>query len=150
MHIVNPAPPTALATATPDILLNPNHKYVSILITVTVPGENMKKLRFRLLSVSSDEPWNGTGDGDKGVDWSFNSGVNPIFTESHTPQYSFTEAVRSPSHGWGLPGRNELCTLLRAERSGRGDGRVYTIRAEVMRPDGTVIPASVQVLVPKK
>ena len=69
-----------------------------------------------VLSVSSNEPVNGTGDGDAAPDW--------IIVDN----------------------RN---VLLRAERSGKGIGRVYTIRIDCTDATGNHSVKTVAVKVPK-
>jgi hypothetical protein len=86
-----PAPVIGSATATPDLLWPPDHKFVDVTIdyALTDPCPNTC-----VLTVSSNEPINGTGDGNTSPDWQ----------------------VIDPHH-----------LLLRAERAGTGDGRIYTI-----------------------
>jgi 6-phosphogluconolactonase len=61
-----PAPIINRAVATPESLWPPNHKMVDVTVdyTVTDPCPNTC-----VLTVSSDEPVNGTGDGDTAPDW---------------------------------------------------------------------------------
>jgi len=86
-----PAPVISNASATPDILWPPDHKFVDVTInyTVTEPCPHTC-----VLSVTSDEPINGVGDGNTSPDWQ-------VIDAHH---------VR-----------------LRAERSGPGNGRIYTV-----------------------
>lgn len=80
--------------ATPDILRPPNHKMVPVTLSVSV-SDNCDKAPFcQIISVSSNEPENGLGDGDMAPDWEITG---------------------------------NLTVNLRAERSGKGSGRVYTI-----------------------
>ena len=86
-----PPPVISNASATPDILWPPDHKFVEVTInyTVTEPCPNTC-----VLSVSSNEPINGVGDGNTSPDWQ-------VIDSHHV--------------------------LLRAERSGPGNGRIYTV-----------------------
>jgi hypothetical protein len=61
-----PAPVINGASATPEVLWPPNHKMVDVTIdyTVTDPCPNTC-----VLTVSSNEPLNGTGDGNTSDDW---------------------------------------------------------------------------------
>ena len=67
-----------------------------------------------VLTVTSDEPMDGTGDGDTGPDW---------------------EVINNQS------------VKLRAERSGSGDGRVYTITITATDAAGNTSTSSVEVRV---
>jgi hypothetical protein len=86
-----PPPIITNTSATPDILWPPNHKFVEVTIdyTVTEPCPHTC-----VLTVSSNEPINGVGDGNSSPDWQ-------VVDAHHV--------------------------LLRAERSGPGNGRIYTV-----------------------
>ena len=71
------------------------------------------------VSVSSDEPVNGTGDGDTAPDWSVTDNGDGTFDVE-----------------------------LRAERAGKGDGRTYTITATATDLTGGSASSSVEVNVP--
>jgi hypothetical protein len=71
------------------------------------------------VTVASDEPENGLGDGDTAPDWSVQQAGAAIFDVS-----------------------------VRAERSGRGDGRVYTIGAVGTDGSGNGATAGGTVTVP--
>ena len=104
-------PPSASAAVTPDVLWPPNHKYVTVTATVTASSDVSA---ISLLSVTSNEPDNGLGDGDK---------ANDIVI---LDDFTFD---------------------LRAERSGAGSGRIYTITYQVTNVCGnsTIVTATVTV-----
>lgn len=100
-HAPDPCAPTMLApnlstaTAAPSSLWPPNHKWNDVLVsyTATSPCHEPQPIACSL-SVGSNEPVNGRGDGNTSSDW----------------QVVNANLVR-----------------LRAERSGLGTGRIYTI-----------------------
>ena len=91
---VDTAPPTVEVLLDRDSLWPPNHKLWEVCATVTASDDCDDNPVVSLLSVTSNEPDNGKGDGNT---------ENDIQIEG------------------------DNCFLLRAERSGGGDGRVYTI-----------------------
>ena len=96
------------------MLWPPNHKMVAVSVDYGT-SDNCGEIACAL-SVSSNEPVNGTGDGDTSPDWQ-------IVDAHHV--------------------------LLRAERAGGGNGRIYTILITCMDTSGNPTARTVTVKVPK-
>jgi hypothetical protein len=107
------APVITQVSASPSSLWPPNHQMKDVTINYTA-SDNCGGVTSKL-SVSSNEPVNGTGDGDTSPDW--------IIVNDHHVQ-------------------------LRAERSGRGNGRVYTITIISRDASGNTSTQTTQVVVP--
>lgn len=107
--------------ATPDVqsLWPPNHKMVAINVAVGASDGGSGVSAWSLAGVSSDEPDNGEGDGDT------------------------TDDIQ----GWDA-GTGDASGLLRAERMGGGDGRVYTLSYSVEDTAGNAATCSGSVVVP--
>jgi len=104
------------ASANPSVLWPPNHKVVNVTVTYTVTDNHSPPSQItRTLSVTSNEPVNGTGDGDTAPDWTV---VSPTLVK------------------------------LRAERSGNGNGRIYTITITATDEAGNSSTQDVTVSVP--
>jgi hypothetical protein len=117
--IVDDTPPTIDVTLDPSSLWPPNHKMAPIEAEVVV-DDNCPGVSFVLTSLTSDEPDNGTGDGDT---------INDIQDAAiGTPDVSFS---------------------LRSERAGGGDGRVYTATYTASDGSGNDAEDSATVTVPK-
>jgi uncharacterized repeat protein (TIGR01451 family) len=110
----NPPPQITGASASPSSIWPPNHKMVEVTINYGT-SDNCGAVTC-VLTVSSNEPVNGTGDGDTAPDWE-------VIDAHH---------VR-----------------LRAERSGNGTGRVYTITITCTDSAGNSSSQNVYVTVPK-
>ena len=106
-------PVVSQPTNTPKSLWPPNHEMVPVTNNYTAtdncPGLNC------VLTVSSNEPINGLGDGDTAPDWE-------VVDAHHL--------------------------LLRAERSGRGNGRIYTITTTCTDASNNVTTKTSTVFVP--
>jgi predicted extracellular nuclease len=109
------APTVDELSVTPSVLWPANHKYVDIEATVLVSDNIDTNPTITLLSVTSNEPDNGKGDGNT---------VNDIVIED---DFNF---------------------MLRAERSGSGNGRIYTIDYLVTDSCGNTATATTEVTVP--
>jgi hypothetical protein len=101
------------ASATPNSLAPPNHSMVPI--TVAYSTTDNCSAVSSVLTVSSNEPVNGDGDGDRAPDW--------VIVDNHHVQ-------------------------LRAERSGGGNGRIYTIQIDASDAAGNHTLKTVTVIVP--
>lgn len=106
-------PHIAQVCANPDKLWPPNHKMKEVTIGYHT-WDNCGAVTSSL-SVSSNEPVNGTGDGDTSPDW--------VILDNHHVQ-------------------------LRAERSGRGNGRIYTITITSTDASGNTSTEKTKVVVP--
>ena len=111
-------PPSISMSLSPSALWPPNHKLVDIHATVTIAADDDTP-SIKLLSITSSEPDNGLGDGDKPND------------------------IQEATFGTA-----DFDFKLRAERSGTGQGRKYTITYEVTDSWGNRAQAKGNVLVP--
>lgn len=91
--------PTLEITLDRDVLWPPNHKVIEVCATISVSDDCDEAPTVTLVSVTSDEPDNGLGDGDT-------AGDIEVLDDSGDPP---------------------TCINLRSERQGGGDGRVYSI-----------------------
>lgn len=105
-------PPALSVSVTPDVLGSPNHKYVDVEASFVSSGDVAS---VTLLSIVSNEPDNGLGDGDTPNDI--------VIVDNDTFQ-------------------------LRAERSGAGTGRIYTITYQATNTCGVTTTATATVIVP--
>jgi len=103
-----------------NILWPPNHKMVTVVIQANARDNSGGAVLLSAL-VFSNEPQNGLGDGDVSPDW--------------------TEPVIDQVNG--------VITLqLRAERSGSGNGRIYTVRITATDTSGNSSYGDVNIIVP--
>jgi len=118
-EVMDTTQPTLNPTANKTILWPPNHKMVDIIIdTHASDNSGMPSLSA---VVMSNEPQEGLGDGDMAPDW--------------------TEPVIEQETG--------IITLqLRAERSGSGDGRTYSIAITATDPSSNSSTANLNIIVP--
>jgi hypothetical protein len=107
ISVEDSTPPTIDVTLNPDRLWPPNHKMVTIDADVQVADSCDANPAWTLVSVSSSEADNGSGDGNT---------VNDIQNAAI--------------------GTMDAQFDLRAERSGSGPGRVYTIEYQVEDASG--------------
>ncbi len=110
------APVVYGVSADPSVIEGNNHKMVAVTVAGTAADLCDLHPTLRILSVASNEPVNGLGDGDTDGDWEITG---------------------------------DMTLLLRAERSGKGSGRIYTITLAAADGAGNESTATVVVTVPK-
>jgi hypothetical protein len=114
--IVDTTPPSiGTVAATPSVLWPPEHMMMPITVAVSVSDLCDAAPACRIVSVQSNEPVEGLGDGDTGLDWEISG---------------------------------DLTVNLRAERSGTGSTRVYTITVRCTDASGNSSTRAVTVTVP--
>jgi hypothetical protein len=96
--VVDTTPPQLSLSVSPSKLWSPNHKLVTITATVVASDTCDANPTIRLVSIRSNEPDNGLGDGDLPND------------------------IQGAAFG-----TDDRVFQLRNERSGTGRGRIYTI-----------------------
>jgi hypothetical protein len=70
VNVVDSIPPQILSVqATPNVLWPPDHKMIDVSVVVVAIDAVDPAPVSRILSVSSNQPVNGTGDGDTAPDW---------------------------------------------------------------------------------
>jgi hypothetical protein len=117
LHGTDTTPPTILASAlsvTPARLWPPNHKLVPVTVSATAI-DTCSDVTCQIVSITSNEPDNGLGDGDTAND---------------------------------IQQTGPLTAKLRAERSGGGTGRIYTITVACTDAGGNTSTGTVTVTVP--
>ena len=119
VSVVDTTPPQIAVDLDHDMLWPPNHKFVTVCADITVSDNGGGTPAFTLVSITSDEPADGKGDGHAAAD------------------------IRGAEIGTA-----DRCFDLRAERAGNGDGRVYEVVYEVRDASGNTALATAQVLVP--
>jgi hypothetical protein len=107
------APSMSNLTVTPSTIAVPNHKMVDVALTYT--ASDLTGTPVCSVSITSNEPIDGPGDGNSTVDW----------------QVLDTRKVR-----------------VRAERSGIGTGRIYTITVTCADASGNATVKTAAVTVP--
>jgi hypothetical protein len=112
--------PTLSPVADRKILWPPNHQMVWVTLT-THAADNGGSVILSA-TVSSNEPQNGLGDGDIAVDW-----TSPVIDQE----------------------AGTITLQLRAERSGSGSGRIYSIEVTATDNAGNTSVSTVEVKVPR-
>lgn len=120
IKVVDTTEPSLTPVADKTILWPPNHKMVNITIRANARDNSGGPITLAA-DVSSNEPEDGLGDGDMSPDW--------------------TEPVVDQVQGI-------VYLSLRAERSGKGSGRVYTVSISATDASGNVSRVPVTVIVP--
>jgi hypothetical protein len=111
-------PPNLLVSLSPNSLWPPNHKMVDITANITVTDACDAQPTVKLVSITSNEPVNGTGDGNT-----------------------------SPDIAGATFGTDDRTFQLRAERKGNGNGRVYTVSYSAQDASGNTAQQIVTVTV---
>jgi hypothetical protein len=115
--VVDSTAPTITQFSPSQLMLAPpDHQMVPLNILLMVSDAGDAAPVCSIIAIRSNEPVDGTGDGDTGPDWTFSG----------------------------------LTFSLRAERSGSGNGRIYTIDGECRDSANNVSHATTTVRVPKK
>ena len=118
VQVVDNTPPTISESVSPDSLWPPNHKLQNINAQVVV-ADNCPNVSYVLASITSNEPDNGSGDGNT---------VGDIQGASlGTPDTSFS---------------------LRSERAGPKPGRIYSIKYTATDGSGSTATSTPVVVVP--
>jgi hypothetical protein len=112
--------PTCACSATPSQIATPDHRLVTVSVSMSTADSGSGVAGFTLVSVTSNEPDNGLGDSVK---------PNDI-------------------QGF-VPGTADMKGMLRAERAGAGSGRVYTLTYQVIDVAGNTALCATTVVVPK-
>jgi hypothetical protein len=119
VKVQDTTPPSLQVTVTPAVLWPPNHKMVPIHAQISVVDACDGAPTVKLVSITSNEPDNGLGDGDTAND------------------------IQGAAFG-----TDDRDFLLRAERSGKGTGRIYSIVYEAKDGSGNTTLQTVTVKVP--
>jgi hypothetical protein len=120
VEIIDTGAPTLNPIPTKTILWPPNHQMVNVSIQANAT-DNSGLPPMLTAKVSSSEPQDGLGDGDTPIDW--------------------TDPVIDPATG-------TISLQLRAERSGKGGGRTYTVAITATDLSGNASTANVNIIVP--
>ena len=120
VQIIDNIAPTIKPVANKYILWPPNHKMVDIVIAANASDNSGCPITLNA-TVASNEPEYGLGSGDIGPDW-----TQPVIDQATGMIY----------------------LQLRAERSGRGKGRKYTITITATDCSGNISTAKVKIRVP--
>lgn len=119
VEVIDTNAPTLAPVANPMILWPPNHKMINVIIQANASDSSGETVTLNA-TVSSNEPQDGTGDGDIAPDW-----TNPSINQA-TGVINFQ---------------------LRAERSGSGSGREYTIIITATDSAGNTSDSAVVIVV---
>jgi pimeloyl-ACP methyl ester carboxylesterase len=117
--VADTTPPTLMVAVSPATLWPVNHLLIPITATISVTDDVDQNPSVELLSITANEPVNGTGDGN---------------TVGDIAGADF--------------GTDDRAFSLRAERSGTGTGRIYTITYRARDAAGNTTTASATVTVP--
>lgn len=119
VRVADTVPPRLSIAPSAATLWPPNHKLVPVTVAISVSDRCDSAVSFELVSITSNEPDNGLGDGDT------------------------TGDIQGAE-----PGTADTSFLLRAERSGSGAGRTYRIEYRAVDAAGNASEATAFVRVP--
>jgi hypothetical protein len=120
VNIVDTTVPTLAPVPNKTILWPPNHKMVDIMIEANTSDNSGGQITLSA-TVSSNEPQDSLEDGDTSPDW-----TEPVIDQENCIIY----------------------LQLRSERSGSGDGRIYTITITATDEIGNSSQSHVEIMVP--
>jgi hypothetical protein len=120
VKVLDRTPPTLTVTLSPTVLWPPDHKLIPITATITVSDTCDPNPTVTLVSITSNEPDNGLGDGDT------------------------VEDIQGADFG-----KDDRTFMLRAERSGKGNGRTYTVTYQATDASNNTTTKTATVIVPK-
>jgi len=87
INVVDTTPPVVTAiSASPDILWPPNHTMTAVTVSVTASDLVDQSPTSQIVSVTSNQPINGTGDGDIAPDWEI-TGAMTVNLRAERAQY---------------------------------------------------------------
>jgi sugar lactone lactonase YvrE len=115
IRVADTIAPALTVAVSPNVLWPPNHKYANVLPSAEANDACSAGMNVQLVSVTSNEPDNGLGDGDTKNDIVINS---------------------------------DGTVSLRAERSGKGSGRIYTVTYTATDLGGNATSSAAVVTVP--
>jgi hypothetical protein len=118
--VVDTTPPQLSVSVSPSKFSSPNHKLVTVKATINATDTCDAKPTVRLVSITSNEPDNGLGDGDQPKD------------------------IQDASFG-----TDDRQFQLRNERGGSGRGRIYTITYSATDASGNKTVRQATVTVPQ-
>lgn len=122
--VIDVTPPTIAATVSPDLLWPPNHKLVSIAPNLAVT-DNCSVAGTQLESITMNE-------GDE--------------SDAYDPDFDTTLGDGNTTNDIHVTSEDVI--FLRAERSGKGDGRIYNLIFSVTDGSGNRAEDDTQVTVP--
>ena len=111
IEVVDTTPPEIRsAIATPNRLWPPNHKMRPTVITVDVTDICDENPTCRIISVTSNEPDNGVGDGNTEPDWEI-TGALTLNLRAERSGGEWGGSTRSPSGAWTYRGTRRRLTF---------------------------------------
>ena len=118
--VIDTTAPTLAPVADRTILWPPNHQMADVTIWANASDNGGGTLILSAV-ITSNEPEEGLGDGDEAPDWTL-----PVIDQN----------------------TGVITMQLRAERSGSGDGRVYTVTITAVDESGNSSQTTLEIIVP--